>query len=207
PPPPQQQQQATASSDRARAARLRSAEEAARKAFAVFDTDGNGEVSRSEVRQAVVNIYKERRNMARSLQDTETIVQSLEFGIGGVIHFVFAAVYLLIWGVDLLTGFSTFSATVLALTFVFGNSVKNMYESMLFLFITHPYDVGDCILVGADMYRVKKISLLFTDLVRANGERVYMPNTSLITQGITNWTRSKNKSESCRLVCDMGVAW
>ena len=26
-------------------------------------------------------------------------------------------------------GFSTFSATVLALTFVFGNSVKNMYES------------------------------------------------------------------------------
>lgn len=47
--------------------------------------------------------------------------QSLEFGIGGVIHFVFAAVYLLIWGVDLLTGFSTFSATVLALTFVFGN--------------------------------------------------------------------------------------
>ncbi len=47
--------------------------------------------------------------------------QSLEFGIGGVIHFIFAAVYLLIWGVDLLTGFSTFSATVLALTFVFGN--------------------------------------------------------------------------------------
>ena len=48
-------------------------------------------------------------------------MQSLEFGIGCLIHFVFAAVYLLIWGVDLLTGFSTFSATVLALTFVFGN--------------------------------------------------------------------------------------
>lgn len=30
----------------------------------------------------------------------------------------------LVWGVDLLTGFSTFSATVLALTFVFGNSIK-----------------------------------------------------------------------------------
>eukprot|EP00198_Chlamydomonas_reinhardtii_P003737 XP_001693073.1 predicted protein [Chlamydomonas reinhardtii] len=58
-----------------------------------------------------------------------------------------------------------------------------MYESMLFLFVTHPYDVGDCILVGvgADMYRVKKISLLYTDLVKSNGERVYMPNTALIT--------------------------
>ncbi|KXZ50164.1 hypothetical protein GPECTOR_17g800 [Gonium pectorale] len=110
--------------ERARATRRRQAEAAAKKAFAIFDADGDGEVSRQEVREAVVNIYKERRNMARSLRDTETIVQSLEFGIGVVIHFIFAAVYLLIWGVDLLTGFSTFSATVLALTFVFGNSVK-----------------------------------------------------------------------------------
>ncbi|EFJ41662.1 hypothetical protein VOLCADRAFT_98375 [Volvox carteri f. nagariensis] len=141
------------------------------------------------------------------LKDTDTIVQSLEFGIGGIIHFVFAAVYLLIWGVDLLTGFSTFSTTVLALTFVFGNSVKNMFESMLFLFVTHPYDVGDCIVIGTDMYRVKKISLLYTDLVKYTGERVYMPNTSLIEEGIINWTRSKSKSESCRLVCDLGVAW
>lgn len=66
-----------------------------------------------------------------------------------------------------------------------------MYESMLFLFVTHPYDVGDCILVGvgADMYRVKKISLLYTDLVKSNGERVYMPNTALITVvGVGMWT-------------------
>ncbi|KAG2492831.1 hypothetical protein HYH03_008986 [Edaphochlamys debaryana] len=189
------------------AARLQAAKEAARKAFAVFDADANGEVSRSEVRDAVVNIFKERRNMARSLKDTETIVQSLEFGIGAVIHFLFAALYLLIWGVDLLTGFSTFSATVLALTFVFGNSVKNMYESMLFLFVIHPYDVGDCILVGVEMYRVKKISLLYTDMVRSNGERVYMPNTGLVLQNITNWTRSKTRQETCRLVVDIGVAW
>lgn len=32
-------------------------------------------------------------------------------------------------------GFSTFSATVLALTFVFGNSLRQMYEAMLFLFV------------------------------------------------------------------------
>ena len=36
---------------------------------------------------------------------------------------------------DILKGFSTLSATVLALTFVFGNSVRQTYESMLFLFV------------------------------------------------------------------------
>lgn len=76
------------------------------------------------MKERVLGIYKERRNQALSLKDTDSIVNSLEFGLGGLIHFVFAAVYLLIWGVDLLTGFSTFSATVLALTFVFGNSIK-----------------------------------------------------------------------------------
>jgi hypothetical protein len=35
-----------------------------------------------------------------------------------------AAIYLLVWGVDILKGFSTFSALVLAFTFIFGNSVR-----------------------------------------------------------------------------------
>ena len=35
--------------------------------------------------------------MAASLKDTDSIVRSLEFGIGFVIHFIMAAVYLLVW--------------------------------------------------------------------------------------------------------------
>jgi hypothetical protein len=58
------------------------------------------------------------------LQDTHSIVATLEAGIGFLFHFVFAAIYLLVWGMDIVKGFSTFSATVLALTFVFGNSVR-----------------------------------------------------------------------------------
>lgn len=73
---------------------------------------------------SVVAIFKERKNMASSLKDTDSIVHTLEFGIGCVFHFLFFAVYLLVWNVDIMKGFDTFSATVLALTFVFGNSVR-----------------------------------------------------------------------------------
>jgi hypothetical protein len=76
------------------------------------------------MKDSVVAIFKERKNMANSLKDTDSIVNTLEFGIGFLFHFVFAAAYLLVWGVDIVKGFSTFSATVLALTFVFGNSVR-----------------------------------------------------------------------------------
>jgi len=71
------------------------------------------------------------------------MMNSLEAGLAGVLHFFAIGVYLLVWNVDILQGFSTFSATVLALSFVFGNSIRNTFEAMLFLFVQHPYDVGD----------------------------------------------------------------
>ncbi|KXZ40868.1 hypothetical protein GPECTOR_1708g820 [Gonium pectorale] len=69
-------------------------------------------------------------------------------------------------GVPLLQGFSTFSATVLAMTFIFGNSAKGAFESVLFLFFQHPYDVGDMIVLNGDAMRVKRISLMYTDFVK-----------------------------------------
>lgn len=43
---------------------------------------------------------------------------------------------------------------------------RNAFESVLFLFFEHPYDVGDMILVKGELMRVKRISLMYTDLVR-----------------------------------------
>ena len=50
----------------------------------------------SEVKSSVVAVFKERRNMAASLEDTDSIVRSLQFGIGVALHFVMGAVYLLV---------------------------------------------------------------------------------------------------------------
>ena len=40
----------------------------ARSAFALFDKDGNGDISRREMRDAVSRIYKERKALTRSLK-------------------------------------------------------------------------------------------------------------------------------------------
>lgn len=49
-----------------------------------------------EVRSSVVAVFKERKNMAASLEDTDSIVRSLQFGIGAALHFVMGAMYLLV---------------------------------------------------------------------------------------------------------------
>jgi hypothetical protein len=48
--------------------------------------------------------------------------------MGLLVHLVFFCFYLLVWGINIVKGFTTFSATVLALTFVFGNSARSVFE-------------------------------------------------------------------------------
>lgn len=42
----------------------------------------------------------------------------------------------------------TISSLLLSFVFVFGNSIRTIYESALFLFVVHPFDVGDQVLIG-----------------------------------------------------------
>ena len=44
----------------------------------------------------------------------------------------------------------SFSSIFLAFAFVFGNSLRNLYEAIIFLFVIHPFDVGDALFVNGD---------------------------------------------------------
>jgi hypothetical protein len=121
-----------------------------------------------------------------------------------------------------------------------------MYESMLFLFVEHAFDVGDLLEVELLTYRVstpsaaavrrpadsgacevcltalrlstahlhrtesrtqvKKIDLLYTTLIKSTGERVYYPNTRLITLPVVNLTRTTARSEKFVISVDVGAA-
>ena len=52
-----------------------------------------------------------------------------------------------------------FSSIVLAFAFVFGNSVKTLYESIIYLFVVHPFDVGDKIIVESVTSKVCPLTL------------------------------------------------
>jgi hypothetical protein len=68
-------------------------------AMKVLDVDGDGKVSLSDIRDAVVGIYRERRNLAFTLKDTSSVINKLEFVFAVVIHFVMAVFYLVLFRV------------------------------------------------------------------------------------------------------------
>ena len=53
-------------------------------AFALFDKDGNGDISKKEMRSAVQRIYRERKALKASLDDMGSAVQKLDGVMLGV---------------------------------------------------------------------------------------------------------------------------
>jgi len=46
----------------------------------------------------------------------------------------------------------SFSSSLLAFVFIFGNNIRNIYESCLLLFVVHPFDVGDVLFLDKDQW-------------------------------------------------------
>ena len=118
------------------------------EAFQLFDADGNGDISKSEMREAVQRIYRERRALSTSMKDMSSAIKKLDGVLMGLGLIIVVFIWLLIFNRDsTVANIVPLSTFVVGFSFVFGNSAKNIFESMIFIFATHPYDVGDLVCI------------------------------------------------------------
>jgi len=108
-------------------------EEEAQNVFALFDKDGNGDISKKEKKEKIFYVYKERKDLHTSLRDLSQAVGKLDI----IFLTIVAAIWLLI------------GSFLVALSFVFGNSLRTLFENNVFLFITaKKKKFGCCLLVS-----------------------------------------------------------
>ena len=175
----------------------------AAEAFQLLDADGNGIITKDDCVDTVVAIYQDRKNLAKSLSDVRSITAVLETLIGIVLHVIFVFFYLLIFEADIGQLWISFSGIVLAFSFIFGNSVRSVYENVVFLFACHPYDIGDVLFLDDNFYTVDQITITFTVCKTSNGQRVWLPNQRLLTTTFVNLSTSGNHCESIRILVDL----
>ncbi|KAH9465217.1 hypothetical protein Pst134EA_013111 [Puccinia striiformis f. sp. tritici] len=169
----------------------------AAKAFKLFDKDGNGDIDRKEMRNAVVRIYRERRELASSLKNMSSAVSKLD-----AVLITIASVLTIFFGIFILDpqGASArlmpMATIILGFSFIFGNAAKNLFESMLFIFSIHPYDVGDMVSIDDKEMVVMEFGLFSTTFVHLDGKMVVAPNSQLIgKKHIVNIRRSGPMSD------------
>ena len=164
---------------------------------------GAGKATIDSITDAIYRILKERSKIAATLTDQKSIVTKLQFVAQFVIQFLLVLVFLWIFEVDIGSLWISISSICLAFAFIFGNSIRQMYESVLFLFIVHSFDVGDWLaLPNGDVVKVEEIALMAITAQRLDGRRLYVPIASLQESIVTNISRSENLWESFAFLID-----
>ncbi|KAA8537465.1 hypothetical protein F0562_027073 [Nyssa sinensis] len=153
-------------------------------------------ISKRILKNWVVNVFRERRALALSLNDTKTAVNKLHHMLNVLVGIIIVVIWLLILKVATTHFFIFLSSQLLLVVFMFGNTCKTTFEAIIFLFVMHPYDVGDrCEVDGVQMV-VEEMNILTTVFLRYDNQKIIYPNTILATKPISNYYRSPDMGDA-----------
>ncbi|XP_020094195.1 mechanosensitive ion channel protein 5-like [Ananas comosus] len=153
-------------------------------------------ISRKCLKNWVVNAFRERRALALTLNDTKTAVNKLNNMANVVVGFIVFALSLLILGLATTHFFVFLSSQLLLAVFMFGNTLKTIFEAIIFLFVMHPFDVGDrCEVEGVQLV-VEEMNIMTTVFLRYDNLKIYFPNSILATKPISNYYRSPDMGDA-----------
>lgn len=174
----------------------------AQAAFALFDKDGNGDISKREMREAVRRIYRERKALTASLKDVGSAIAKLDAVIFTAMLLIFIFICLLIFNrSNTLASLVPLATIILGFSFIFGHSAQTLFESLIFIFSTHVFDVGDLVMIDDSPMFVREFGLFSTTFRRVDGAEIIAPNALLNSAKLVhNLRRSNSMWETTNLM-------
>ncbi|ORX51459.1 hypothetical protein BCR36DRAFT_397185 [Piromyces finnis] len=165
-------------------------EQEAQDAFDLFDKDGNGDLSKSEIKSFVLEVYQEQKTLRKSMKDSNIALRKLDYLFKTISVIIIIIAILTIFDCDLSSVYVAISSIWVGVMFAISGTITSLVQSLIFLFITHPFDVGDRIEIDGQAYLVKDFGLTNVTMKKPNGEEIYAPTSELTSKFINNIRRS-----------------
>ncbi|PWA71710.1 Like-Sm (LSM) domain-containing protein [Artemisia annua] len=174
--------------------------------FPMIDVADKGQIDRKTLTEWVVKVYNGRKALAHALSDTKTAVKQLDKLVTAVLIIVVIVVWLLLTEIATTKILVLLSSQLVVAAFIFGNTCKTIFEAIVFVFIMHPFDVGDrCCIDGVQLI-VEEMNILTTVFLRYDNEKIYYPNSVLSTKPISNFYRSPDMGDSVEFSIDFATS-
>ena len=156
----------------------------------------------------------EKKAIAASLKDFDSVIKKLDNVFVFVIFIIAIVVFISIISNSAAAALASASTAVLGLAWVLQATAQEFLQSIIFVFVKHPFDVGDRVtvygntgsLMRGDDYYVQEISLLYTEFKKMEGHTVQAPNSLLNTLFILNQRRSTGLADPVELKLRFGTS-
>ncbi|KAL0407661.1 UNVERIFIED_CONTAM: Mechanosensitive ion channel protein 10 [Sesamum radiatum] len=168
----------------------------------MIDVAETGQIDRKALTDWVVKVYKGRKALAHALNDTKTAVKQLNKLVTVILIVIIIVVWLLLTGIATTKVLVFLSSQLVLAVFMFGNTCKTIFEAIIFVFVMHPFDVGDRCVVDGVQVVVEEMNILTTVFLKSDNEKVYYPNAVLATKPISNFYRSPDMGDSLDFCID-----
>jgi len=190
-----------------------SSPEEAEACFGTFDKDLNGDISMEELEIVCNEIHLEKKAIAASLKDLDSVIKKLDKVFLFVILVIAAIVFVSIISNSAAAALGSAGTTILGLAWMLQATAQEFLQSIIFVFVKHPFDVGDRVTVygntgsmmRGDDYYVQEISLLYTEFKKMEGHIVQAPNSLLNNLFILNQRRSNGLADPIQLKVRFGT--
>lgn len=179
----------------------------AEAAFEIFDRDLNGDITKDELESACIDIHRERLALQLSMRDVDSAVGRLDSIFMSVFVLIAAIIIAAMLSVAFSTLVTSFGTLILGLSWLIGGTAQETLGAILFLFVKHPYDVGDRVDIGEDAYIVKEMRLLTTIFKTTNGKNVMISHSQLAQKPIVNLRRSGAIEETFKFEVAYGTTF
>ncbi|PIN23998.1 putative mechanosensitive ion channel [Handroanthus impetiginosus] len=170
--------------------------------FPMIDVAETGLIDRKALTDWVLKVYKDRKALAHALNDTKTAVKQLNKLVTVILTIIVIIVWLLLTEIATTKVLVVLSSQLVVAAFMFGNTCKTIFEALIFVFVMHPFDVGDrCVIDGVQMI-VEEMNILTTVFLKFDNTKIYYPNSVLATKPISNFYRSPDMGDSVEFSID-----
>jgi small-conductance mechanosensitive channel len=174
--------------------------EEADEIFNALDKDCNGDVSLDEMIMLVMEVGQERKNRASSMHDISQAIEVLDRMLVVVVFVAIAFIYAAFFSKTLASKTAQLWSVLTGLAFAIGGTVTEFLGCCIFLFVKHPYDVGDRVDIDKTELIVEHISLMYSVFRRVDNDKtVQISHAVANTLWIENVSRSKAMKERITL--------